>query len=160
MRRKDGQPTSREVRFAEVYAMTNHAPAAAAAAGYAKPEIAGYALAERPIIKKMTRAVLEDFLRDRAGQIGVAVLIELAESESTPASTRRAAAKDLTELSGTGVNVNGSKDLYDMSGDELQAAILLAKGRLVAAEHLAAERSQPIIDGNATVVQADGDLFD
>lgn len=107
----------------------------------------------------MSRASLEDFIRTQAGQIGVAVLVELAEDEKVPASTRRAAAKDLTEISGVSKNVSGSKDLSEMSGDELQAAIASAKARAIAAEHLAAERAQPVIDGSSSVVEAGGDMF-
>lgn len=160
MRRRNGLATAKEKKFAKAYALGGNEVAAAMAAGYKQPQVSGYALRDRPIVREMTRQALEEFVRTQAGQIGVAVLVELAEDEKVPASTRRAAAKDLTEISGVSKNVSGSKDLSEMTGEELQAAIASAKARAIAAEHLAAERAQPILDGSASVVEAGGDMFE
>lgn len=159
MPRKNGQPTPKEQAFAKALAVTGDAKAASVMAGYKRHSNANQ-IAERGGIREMSFDALRTFVRDKAGQIGVAVLVELAESKETPASTRRAAAKDLTELSGVSKDMSNSKDLADMTGDELQAALTAAKARMIAAEHLAAERARPVIEGLAAPAEAGNDMFD
>ena len=138
---KVGRFTVQEQRFAEWYARTGDATYSAAKAGYASPQPRGSANLQKPAVMDLVRQVRER-LRTKGAEVGVRVLIELAEGKDNPvpAGVRRAAASDLVKHSGIAVEDSAEhKEPHEMTSGELDRA------RDVLLNELAA-RAKPVID--------------
>jgi hypothetical protein len=96
---KGGKLTDQEARFIEVYARTNDGRYSAEKAGYRSPVSRASQTLNKPAIAERVEAA-RTRLRTDGLEIGVGVLIELAQDRKCPPGVRRAAASDLIKFSG------------------------------------------------------------
>lgn len=128
-------------------ARTNDATYAATKAGYAVPEVNGSLIAAKPAIAEATREEIRRFLYEKAGTIGVGVLVELATSPKVADGVRRGAAVDLTKLSGIAITeADDGKELHEMTGQELDAARRKLARRTQAVDSALAEQAKLVIE--------------
>jgi hypothetical protein len=153
MPRQNGRFTHREKTFVKVMALTNDAAYAATKAGYAFPERNGPTIAAKPAIAEATREEIRRFLYEKAGAIGVGVLVELATSPKVADGVRRGAAGDLTKLSGIAITeADDGKELHEMTGQELDAARRKLARRTQAVDNALAEQAKIVIEHEADSV--------
>lgn len=126
---------------------TNDPLYAAEKAGYTQPATSAWKLMNNPLVAAATREGTAQFLREKGGALGVMVLAELAVDDKVQPAVRRAAAKDLAMLGGMGTTEGATKDLSEMTGEELAREIARATARQAALQHVAAERARPMIEG-------------
>lgn len=93
-------------------------------AGYAVPVKAGAALMRNPDVAEDIRRRARNRLQTEGAEVGVRVLIELAEDMKQKGSTRGAAAKSLVQLSGIHTAATLSpEDLADLPADQIRALL-------------------------------------
>lgn len=106
---------------------------AAEKAGYANPVNSGARLAHNPDVADDARRRARQLLMTKGAEVGVRVLLELAEDVKQKGSTRGAAAKSLVQLSGiSSAQALSAEDLADLPPDQIRALLLETKRALEA----------------------------
>jgi len=141
---KSGRMTYQERVFVEQYARTGDAVYSAAKAGYKHPRASASQNLAKPTIQARVEKV-RDYLRSTGLEIGVSVLVELAQDRTgkTPATVRRAAASDLVKHGKGEIVGILDKEPHEMSGEELARAI----ERLDILEEEKMKRAKPVSGG-------------
>lgn len=117
--------------FSAKMAATGDATYAAEKAGYAGPVNAGAKLLHVPDVAEDIRRRARIRLQTEGAEVGVRVLIELAEDPLQKGSTRGAAAKALVQLSGlTGAQSLTEQDLAEMPPDKIRELLGQAQRQL------------------------------
>ena len=146
-RRKVLTPMQRD--FAAKMAVSGDRTYSAEKAGFAHPRVAGQQLMSKPDVAEEVRRRARVRLQTQGAEVGVRVLIELAEDVKQKGSTRGAAAKALVQLSGiTGAQNLSEADLAEMPPDKIRE--LLAQAQRQLAERMAAAK---VIDGKALPIE-------
>lgn len=130
-------------------AMANiqHAPTAAAKAGYKNPQQMASRLMKRPEVAEATREEARRVLHEKGGAVGVYVAMEIALDTAQPGGTRIKAAGLLISSSGIGVSEEAAgKDLHEMNGPELAAYLAQLEAQSAALKRTIADRAKPVID--------------
>jgi hypothetical protein len=105
----------------------------AAKAGYSDPATAASRLMAIPEVAEEARRKARHTLMTKGAEVGVRVLIELAEDVKQKGSTRGAAAKSLVQLSGiSGVQSLSEADLAELPADKIRALLAEAERALAA----------------------------
>jgi hypothetical protein len=107
-------------------------------------------------------------LMTEGAEVGVRVLIELAEDKTQKGSTRGAAAKALVHSSGSTLPTLSQEDLADMPAEQIRALLVEAQralearlNKLKTIEHVPSPRlSQPARSEAVTDTTQAGGLFD
>lgn len=123
MPRKSGVLTPQEQAFAKSYAVTGDRTAAARAAGYASPHMAGSKALGRPAVRSL---VDELFVAELQGEIVPLALKRHRQILQDPKSTGPALTKAIETAYKYGFakrETSGDKELHEMSWDELQTLI-------------------------------------
>ncbi|WP_316397331.1 hypothetical protein [Bradyrhizobium sp. 33ap4] len=120
-----------EAAFSAKYAVSGDATYSAEKAGYRFPAVAGNRLAKNPDVAEDVRRRARQRLQTEGAEVGVRVLIELAEDVKQKGSTRGAAAKALVQLSGiTTAQSLTEADLADMPPDKIRELLGQAQRQL------------------------------
>lgn len=110
--------------FSRQMAATGDHAYAAEKAGYAVPVNAGAALVRNPDVAEDVRRRARHRLMTEGAEVGVRVLLELAQDVLQKGSTRGAAAKSLVQLSGISTAQQLSpEDLADLPADQIRALL-------------------------------------
>jgi hypothetical protein len=126
--------------FSARMADTGDATYAAEKAGYAKPATAGGKLMAIADVAEDARRRARHTLVTKGAEVGVRVLIELAEDVKQKGSTRGAAAKSLVQLSGiSNAAALSEEDLAELPADKIRA--LLAEAQRALAARMAAAKT-------------------
>lgn len=150
---KNGRLTPQERSFADAYALTNNAEFAAHKAGYKSSS--ALAKASDDALQARIHAARQR-LRTEGAEIGVGVLIELAQDKATPSGVRRAAASDLVKLSGVGASEGeAEKPLSEMSAAELATLADRMAQRRDMLLKAASDKAKPVLE-----VEPSEGLFD
>ncbi|MGO3930849.1 terminase small subunit [Rhodopseudomonas pseudopalustris] len=154
---KNGRLTPMEREFAKQMARTGDKLYAATKAGYAQPAVRSSQTLQRPEVQEEIRRQAQHRLRTEGAQIGVDVLIELAQDKKQKGSTRGMAAKSLVQLSGiAGANALSEADLAEMPAEKIRG--LLAEAERLLSERMAAAR---VIEHEPAAIEVEaGDVFD
>lgn len=137
---KVGRLSDRERTFIDAMVRTNDPVQAAKVAGYAQPSSRGGEVANRPEIIARVQEAVAFKLKTRGAEVGVGVLLEIAEDKKSPAASRVMAARELVKLSGVADDVEGAdKPLSSMTRAELVA-------RAEQARQVLAELDAPVIE--------------
>ncbi|MDI1263876.1 MAG: hypothetical protein PS018_11525 [bacterium] len=142
--------TAMQRAFSSHMAVTGDATYSAEKAGYSSPSVLGGRLARQPDVAEDVRRKARHLLVTRGAEVGVRVLIELAEDTKQKGSTRGAAAKSLVQLSGVaGAQSLTEQDLAEMPADKIRALLGEAEraladrmAKLKTIEHEPAEQPQ------------------
>lgn len=146
---KKGRFTAKEKAFVKAMSRPVSPIAAAAAAGYVKPQSAAYNLMSNPIVAEATRDGARQFLMEKAGGIGVYVLAQIALDEKQPAGARVTAGTNLAKLSGIAIGDGDSgKEVHEMTGDELKAYRDKLARQSQALDRALSERATPVIEAD------------
>lgn len=148
MPRQNGRMTLKESRFIAASSRGAHPQEAARRAGYAHPEIAGYAVARRPDVQAAVREQQTHKLFTVGLPIAVDTLISIAQDTKQPGNSRIGAAKEILKYTiGGGEDAVLAKAPEDMTGDELQRAIDALKKK-------ASDLATPVIEGAVRTTSA------
>lgn len=110
--------------FSRQMAVTGDHAYSAEKAGYAIPVNAGAGLMRNPDVAEDVRRHARHRLMTEGAEVGVRVLIELAEDMKQKGSTRGAAAKSLVQLSGISTaQALSPEDLADLPADQIRALL-------------------------------------
>lgn len=102
-------------------------------AGYAKPATAAAQLMATPDVAEDVRRRARHRLMTEGAEVGVRVLIELANDMKQKGSTRGAAAKSLVQLSGISTaQALSPEDLAELPADQIRALLAEAQRALEA----------------------------
>jgi hypothetical protein len=119
-----GHLTAMERGFSTKMASTGDPAYSAEKAGYAFPAAAASKLIRNPDVAEDIRRRARHRLQTEGAEVGVRVLIELAEDQFQKGSTRGAAAKSLVQLSGIHTAATLSpEDLADLPADQIRALL-------------------------------------
>lgn len=119
---KSGALTRQETQFVHAMTRTNNPTEAARLAGYTQPSSRGGDLMRRPDVVARVQAEVQHLLQTRGAEVGVRVLIEIAEGDRYTGPARVMAAKELVKLSGVGARQDDdSRPLHMLSAAELEA---------------------------------------
>lgn len=144
---KNGRYSDREKKFVKAMAVTDDPTLSAASAGYPQPAKAGWRFMQNPIFQEATREAGLTLLREKAGSIGVGVLVSIALDEKQPAGARVTAGTNLVKLSGMAVTEGqGEKDLHEMTGDELAKHRAKLERQAEAITAAMADRARPVLE--------------
>lgn len=136
---KNGRLTPQEREFARQMARTGDKVYSATKAGYSSPVPRASAALARPEVQDEIRRQAQHRLRTDGAEIGVAVLIEIAQDKKQKGSTRGMAAKSLVQLSGiANGNALSEADLAEMPAEKIKT--LLAEAERLLAERMAAAK--------------------
>ncbi|KQT46606.1 hypothetical protein ASG52_12870 [Methylobacterium sp. Leaf456] len=128
---KSGALTRQETQFVHAMTRINNPTEAARLAGYTQPSSRGGDLMRRPEVVARVQAEVQHILRTRGAEVGVRVLIEIAEGEKFTGPARAMAARELVKLSGVGSKTDDdSRPLHMLSAAELHAKALKAQAWL------------------------------
>lgn len=131
--KRKGTLTPMQRAFSERYAATGDATYAAEKAGYAQPVVLGGRLARQEDVAEDARRRARHTLMTKGAEVGVRVLIELAEDMKQKGSTRGAAAKSLVQLSGISTaQALSPEDLAELPADQIRALLAEAQRALEA----------------------------
>jgi len=120
---KKGRLTRQEGIFVDRFAATGDATYSADQAGYAFPTVVGSSKRADPAIMSAVRAKAREMLMTKGADVGVKVLIEVAEDVKQPAGARVQAADKLIRHSGLSAETSEAKEGHELSGVELAKAI-------------------------------------
>lgn len=110
--------------FSAKYALSGDPAYSAEKAGYAIPVVAGYKLANNPDVAEDVRRRARHRLMTEGAEVGVRVLLELAQDVKQKGSTRGAAAKSLVQLSGIqNASSLSPEDLAELPADQIRALL-------------------------------------
>lgn len=136
--------------FSAKMAATGDHAYAAEKAGYATPVNAGAKLMAIPDVAEDVRRRARQRLMTEGAEVGVRVLLELANDVKQKGSTRGAAAKSLVQLSGiSSAQALSEADLAELPADKIRALLgeaqraLEARMKTVQGRTLDAESAQP-----------------
>ncbi|WP_035670094.1 hypothetical protein [Bradyrhizobium liaoningense] len=122
--------------FSAKMAATGDPAYSAEKAGYAVPVVAGNKLMHVPDVAEDVRRRARHQLMTKGAEVGVRVLIELAEDTKQKGSTRGAAAKSLVQLSGiSSAAALSEADLAELPADKIRS--LLAEAERALADRMA-----------------------
>lgn len=131
--KRKGTLTPMQRVFSGHMAATGDHAYAAEKAGYASPAILGARLARQDDVAEDIRRRARNRLQTEGAEVGVRVLIELAEDVLQKGSTRGAAAKSLVQLSGISSAATLSEaDLAELPADKIRALLAEAQRALEA----------------------------
>lgn len=158
--KRKGQLTAMQRSFSAKMDRSGDPTYSAEKAGYASPSIAGNKLLHNPDVAEDIRRRARHRLQTEGADVGVRVLIELAEDPLQKGSTRGAAAKSLVQLSGIHTAATLSpEDLADLPADQIRALLGEAQRALEARmnhlktiDHEPAEPSQAPESGDCAQV--------
>ena len=147
-------PMQRE--FTSHMAATGDRVYSAEKAGYSDPATAASRLMAIPDVAEDMRRKARHTLMTKGAEVGVRVLIELAEDVKQKGSTRGAAAKSLVQLSGiSSAAALSEADLAELPADKIRA--LLAEAQRALEARMANLKT---IDHEPQSAQAAPNLFD
>jgi hypothetical protein len=119
--------------FSAKMAATGDHAYAAEKAGYAVPVNAGAGLMRNPDVAEDVRRRARQRLMTEGAEVGVRVLLELANDVKQKGSTRGAAAKSLVQLSGiSNAQSLSEADLAELPADKIRALLAEAQRALEA----------------------------
>lgn len=155
--------TAMEKTFAERFAATGDALYAAEKAGYRQPRVRAWENMQDLTIMTSVRDQITAGL-DKAATKAPEILLGIMESPKAKDSDKLMAAKiALQERRANAEGDGAEKQAFEMTAYELQEAINQGNLELAALQHLKAERSRPIIEGDnveiAQAVRNDDDIF-
>jgi hypothetical protein len=143
--KRKGALTPMERAFAAKMDKTGDATYSAEKAGYAFPAVAASKLMRNPDVAEEVRRRARIRLQTEGAEVGVRVLLELAEDPKQKGSTRGAAAKALVQLSGlTGSQNLSEADLAEMPPDKIRELLGQAQRQLEARMKVVSGRELPI----------------
>lgn len=138
-----------EREFSAKMAVSGDATYAAEKAGYSQPGSAGSKLIRNPDVAEDIRRRARLRLQTEGAEVGVRVLLELAEDPKQKGSTRGAAAKALVQLSGiTGAASLTEQDLAEMPPDRIRELLNQAQRQL--------EQRMKVVSGRELPIESDG----
>lgn len=161
--KRKGFLTPKQRAFSANLAVTGDPTYSAAKAGYGSPNVMGPRLALQQDVADDARRRARQLLMTRGAEVGVRVLLELAEDKLQKGSTRGAAAKSLVQLSGISTaQALSPEDLADLPADQIRALLAEAKraldARMAAAKTI--EHEPATAPESAPIAQAATNLFD
>lgn len=122
-----------ERAFTDKMAVSGDPTYSAAKAGYAFPAVAGNKLMRNADVAEDVRRRARHTLQTRGAEVGVRVLLELAEDVKQKGSVRGTAAKALVQLSGVASAATLSpEDLAELPPDQIRALLAETKRALEA----------------------------
>ncbi|HEV2155423.1 hypothetical protein [Bradyrhizobium sp.] len=134
-----------ERAFAAKMAVSGDPAYSAEKAGYAHAPAAASKLMRNPDVAEEVRRRARLRLQTEGAEVGVRVLIELAEDVKQKGSTRGAAAKALVQLSGiTGAANLSEADLAEMPPDKIRELLSQAQRQLEARMKVVSGKELPI----------------
>lgn len=136
-----------EKTFVDELAKTGDPTYAAWKAGSSNPVVIGQRMAAKPELKEAGIDAARRMLAEEGTLVAVGTLIEISGNEKYPANSRVSASDKILKYSGFASAEGTEKDLAAMSGEELAREIARSRARGAALEHVAAERSRPVIEG-------------
>lgn len=135
-----GHLTAKERVFSRNMAATGDRLYSARIAGYSAPHQSAAQNLKNPDVTEDIRRRARHRLMTEGAEVGVRVLIELAEDVKQKGSTRGAAAKSLVQLSGISTAAALSEeDLAELPADKIRA--LLAEAQRALAARMAAAKT-------------------
>lgn len=142
MPRKSGKQTPQERVFIDAYVARGDAKAAAEAAGYKLPGIAGNNVLARPAIQAEIVRLQQERIANELLPLAVDVHKALLTGANVPAGAKVQAVKLAYDRAFGPDDAARDKEPHEMSAEELAEAIDKLK-------RVASERAQPVIDGQA-----------
>lgn len=147
---RKGHLTAKESTFARNMAATGDRLYSARIAGYSAPHQAASQNMRNPDVSEEIRRRARARLQTEGAEVGVRVLIELAEDVAQKGSVRGTAAKALVQLSGISSAATLSEaDLAELPADKIRAllheaerALAARKAELMTIDHVASEPAE------------------
>lgn len=131
--KRKGSLTPMQRAFSVRMAATGDPAYSAEKAGYSAPATLGPRLAHNVDVAEDIRRLARHTLQTKGAEVGVRVLLELAEDTKQKGSTRGAAAKSLVQLSGiAGAASLSEADLAELPADKIRALLAEAERALAA----------------------------